>query len=194
LGVVMTSDIPATGLRIDAYGSEFEVGGERVRCPLAGRHQVENALTACAALQVLRVPPNFDNVVWPGRLERISETPEIILDGAHNPAGARALAAHIREFYGDREVWIVYGAMRDKAVEEITEILFPLAKRVILTAPDQARALRPEALATDIDHTDVLVAPTADEALRAARAAPAGAAVFVTGSLYLVGEVRRIVS
>jgi dihydrofolate synthase/folylpolyglutamate synthase len=155
---------------------------------------VENALTACAALRVLGVPAEFEDVEWPGRLERISEAPEIVLDGAHNPAGARALADHIREFYADREVWIVYGAMRDKSVDEITEILFPLARRVILTAPDQARALRPEALAPEIDHPDVSVAATADQALAMARAAPPDAAVFITGSLYLVGEVRRIVS
>ena len=63
---------------------------------------------------------------WPGRLERVSEQPEIILDGAHNPAGARALAAYIERFYAGRRVRLIYGAMRDKAVDEIGGILFPL--------------------------------------------------------------------
>ena len=82
--------------------------------------------------------------VWPGRLERVAENPEIILDGAHNPAGARALAAYLDRFYDPRRVWLIYGAMRDKAVEEITAILFPRATHVIVTAPAQTRALRPE--------------------------------------------------
>ncbi len=73
----------------------------------------------------------------------MSAHPEIILDGAHNPAGARALAAYIDRFYRDRPVRLIYGAMRDKAVEEIGGILFPRAEQVIVTAPKQAgRSLR----------------------------------------------------
>ena len=86
-------------------------------------------------------------VRWPGRLERVAANPDIILDGAHNPAGARALAAYIRRFFRDEPVRIVYGAMRDKAVDEVIGTLFPLAAEVILTAPDQPRALNPESLA-----------------------------------------------
>ena len=58
---------------------------------------------------------------WPGRLERVSEHPEIVLDGAHNPAGARALAAYIARFYAGRRVRLIFGAMRDKAIAEIAE-------------------------------------------------------------------------
>jgi dihydrofolate synthase/folylpolyglutamate synthase len=191
--VLCTSELSVSDLEIDAYSSEFTVEGHRVRCPLAGRHQVENALTAVAALRILNVASNFEGVRWHGRLERISDRPEVILDGAHNPAGARALAEYIREFYVGREVWIVYGAMRDKSIEEITETLFPLARRVILTKPEPARALRPDALASTVDHPDVRIAETVSEAYAAALAAPPDAAVFITGSLYLVGEVRRIV-
>ncbi len=75
-------------------------------------------------------------------LEFVSRNPDFVLDGAHNPAGAAALAAYIREFCGTRPVWLVYGAMRDKAIEEVTTRLFPLADRLILTAPDFPRALR----------------------------------------------------
>jgi dihydrofolate synthase/folylpolyglutamate synthase len=190
--VIRTRDLTVTDMNIDAYGSEFAVDGAHVRCPLAGRHQVENALAAFAALRHLGVPPDFSNTAWPARLERIQTAPEIVLDGAHNPAGARSLAAHLREFYADRDVWIVFGAMRDKAVEEITDVLFPLAHELVLTAPAQARALRPEALEAAVDHPRIRIAPTAREALDIARSAPPTTAVFITGSLYLAGEIRAL--
>ena len=76
---------------IDARGSRFSLRGLDVTCPLAGEHQVENARTAAIALARLGVPPDgIASARWPGRLERVSETPEIILDGAHNPGGVAA--------------------------------------------------------------------------------------------------------
>jgi dihydrofolate synthase/folylpolyglutamate synthase len=116
----------------------------------------------------------------------------VILDGAHNPAGARALAAYIHRFFAGRRIWLVYGAMRDKAVEEMAAILFPLAAEVIATAPQQARALRPEAIAELADHPRLRTAATLDDALEIVRreAAPEDA-VFISGSLFLVGEARR---
>ena len=93
---------------------------------------MENAVTAAVALHAPRRlrfghrQPASPQTRWPGRLERVSEHPEIILDGAHNPAGARALAAYIERFYAGRRVRLIYGAMRDKAVAEIGGILFPL--------------------------------------------------------------------
>ena len=99
-----------------------------MRCPLAGPHQVINAATAAAALQQLDIPPTaLRKRRWPGRLEMVS--PESRNDSGRRaqPAGARALAGHIQRFYSDSKVWLIYGAMRDKSVQEITEILFPLA-------------------------------------------------------------------
>jgi dihydrofolate synthase/folylpolyglutamate synthase len=165
----------------------------RVRCPLAGAHQVTNALTAAVTLDCLNVPVDgIADTQWPGRLQRICESPEIVLDGAHNPAGARALAEHITRFYSGRKIWIVYGAMRDKSVEEITEILFPLADHVVLTAPASPRAVRPEALAATVAHPDVVIKPSATEALAFARSVPHQGAVFMTGSLYLAGEILAL--
>jgi dihydrofolate synthase/folylpolyglutamate synthase len=161
---------------------------------LAGAHQVINAATAAAVLQKLDLA--VDGIAaarWPGRLELVSTAPEIILDGAHNPAGARALAAHIRRFYSKRPVWLIYGAMRDKSVEEITEILFPLAAHVIITTPAYGpRALRPEAVMETSDHPSMEAALDVAQAIALARTAPPEAAVFITGSLYLVGEARAL--
>jgi dihydrofolate synthase/folylpolyglutamate synthase len=171
--------------------------GGQVSCPLPGEHQIENAVTAIAALQRLSVPneairQGIAQTVWPGRLERVSVNPEIILDGAHNPAGTRALAAYLDRFYDPERVWLIYGAMRDKAVAEMAAILFPRARRVIVTAPAQARALRPETIRDLADHDSIEVAPNLAAALaRAAGAAPADA-IFITGSLFLVGEARAL--
>jgi len=93
----------------------------------------------------------------------------IILDGAHNPAGARALAGYLSRFYSGRRVWLVYGAMRDKAIAEVTGILFPLVNQVIATAPHQSRAVDPETIRALADHLSVQTAPDLAAALEIAR-------------------------
>jgi dihydrofolate synthase / folylpolyglutamate synthase len=174
----------------DAYGSDLLLAGQPVHCPLAGEHQWENARTAARALQLLEVPfAGMATAVWPGRLECVSRQPEIILDGAHNPAGARALARYIERFHKGRRVGMIFGTMRDKAFEEVTSILFPLVDDLICTAPDQSRALRPEAILELADHAAARSAPD----LAAALALPRECDVlFITGSLYLVGEARAL--
>jgi dihydrofolate synthase/folylpolyglutamate synthase len=192
--VARTSGWPIRSLELDARGSRFEAGPLRIACPLAGEHQVENAAAAALALRSLGIPDaaiqtGIAGARWPGRLERVSEDPEIILDGAHNPASARSLAAYIERFYRDRRVRLIYGAMRDKAVAEMGGILFPHAQEVILTAPRQARAAAPEALRGLVDHPNLRVAPRIEDAL----AIPPGDAVtFVAGSLFLVAEARAL--
>ncbi|HEV3332783.1 MAG TPA: folylpolyglutamate synthase/dihydrofolate synthase family protein [Bryobacteraceae bacterium] len=198
--VKRTSEWTVSDLELDARGSRFTLSGEStlcIRCPLAGEHQVENAITAAAALQQLGVPERAIEegiacAQWPGRLERICEHPEIVIDGAHNPAGARALAAYLDRFYSDRRVRMIYGAMRDKAVEEVCGILFPRAAQVIATAPDQPRALDPKAIVELASHPDLRTAASLTEALQLVRDAGPRDAIFITGSLYLVGEARAL--
>lgn len=194
--------VPTTGAAIShveatAHGSTFSLDGVSYRCALRGRHQIENALAAILAcrrlgLKTSVIQAGLESVQWPGRLERLSENPDFILDGAHNPAGAAALADYIREFCRERPVWLVYGAMRDKAIEEVTAQLFPLADRLILTAPNFQRALRPEAILEIGSHRNVSVAHTIPEAISIARQAPPDATVFFSGSLFLVGEARAL--
>ena len=181
-------------MRMAHDGCEFDFRGTHVRCPLPGAHQVNNAATAVAVLQKLGIAPGgIDKARWPGRLEVVSTEPEIILDGAHNTAGAHALADYIRSFYADRTVWMIFGAMRDKRVEEITEILFPLAARVIVTTPAYGpRALPPEELAALSVGSPVEPAANIADAIALTRSAPPGTAIFITGSLYLVGEARAL--
>ncbi len=169
----------------------------RVEPGLAGEHQIDNAIAAHLAARELGIAQDaihrgLKNVRWPGRLEWMSRAPDLVLDGAHNPAGAAALASFIRVHCAGRPVWIVYGAMRDKAIEEVTTTLFPLADRLILTAPDFPRALRPEAIRDSVEHPNATIAPTVSEAIQQARKAPHDAIVFLTGSLYLVGQARKL--
>lgn len=175
--------------------------------PLAGRHQRENAAVAaraCALLAArgLRLTPEavaagFGAVRWPGRLEKICDAPEIWLDGAHNPLAARALAAYLDEWRCRAPAPVlIYGSMRDKAVEEICELLFPRVSAVVLTAPHQARALSPAALALACGSLAAKYETAADypaalsRALRQAHLITPAAPILVAGSLYLVGEAR----
>jgi len=199
--VTRTRDWRVHELNLDARGSRFGLEGERslrIHCPLAGEHQVDNAVTAAAALARLGVSDaaietGIAGTRWPGRLERVWERPEIILDGAHNPAGARALAAYIERFYRGRSVRIIFGAMRDKSVAEISGILFPLARQVIVTAARQPRALAPEAMRDLADHPGLRTAPHIEDALALVEDASPDEAVFITGSLFLVAEARAII-
>ena len=119
--------------------------------PLPGRFQIDNALTAATAARLLAergfeissdaITQGIAAARWPGRLERLGERPAVYLDGTHNPAGARQLLHFWQENFAGRRIFLVYGAMRDKAVDEIAGTLFPQADTVILTQPRQPRAI-----------------------------------------------------
>jgi len=200
IAVERTSDWQVRGLELDPRGSRFSLIGQhdlQIACPLAGEHQVENAVAAAIALVRLGEPDRaietgIARTAWPGRLERVRQSPEIILDGAHNPAGARALAAYIDRFYATRRVRLIFGSMRDKAIDEVAGILFPRAAQVIVTAPSQARALAPRALGEMAGHPDLQVAASLREALALVADAAGDDVVFITGSLYLVAEAREL--
>jgi dihydrofolate synthase/folylpolyglutamate synthase len=187
--VTFSRDWPITDLKMDARGSRFRLREMDVVCPLAGEHQVENARVAAIALAQLGVSPvGIANTRWPARLEHVSEHPEIIIDGAHNPAGTRALASYIRRFYANRRIWIVYGALRDKAVAEMTSILFPLADRIVLTAPSNTRAMPPE----EIPAKSARLTHSIAEAVTLLTDVPPDDVIFIAGSLYLAGEARGL--
>jgi dihydrofolate synthase / folylpolyglutamate synthase len=171
--------------------------------PLPGRFQIRNALTAATAARLLAergfpvtndaIERGIRSVRWPGRLERLSERPAVYLDGTHNPAGAKELLEFWKENFAGRRIFLVYGAMRDKAVDEIAGLLFPSADFVILTEPLQPRAISAPLLAEMTAHLakDSAVVRDPAEALeRAIEMASSGDAVFATGSLYLVGDLR----
>ncbi len=175
---------PFRNLEVTRAGSTFEAGPYALRCPLAGAHQAENARTAALALDTLGFDPRgIEAAKWPGRLEQIA--PGIIVDGAHNPAGARALAAYVRQFFAGERLQLIFGAMRDKAVTEMAAELFPLFDEVILTTPNQSRALPAEEMATLVQHPHLRTTSNLTEAM-----ALITGATFISGSLFLVGEAR----
>ena len=202
LGILVTraADAPPQHLSLDARGSSFDLAGDAplaIRCPLAGEHQADNAVTAALALTASGVgrraiETGIAAAQWPGRLERIRERPLILLDGAHNPSAARAVAAYITRFYAGARLRLIFGIMRDKAAAEIAAILFPLAWQVIVTAPRQSRALAPESLRAVADHPNLLCTPVLEEALRLLAVARPDDVILITGSLFLVAEARAL--
>jgi dihydrofolate synthase/folylpolyglutamate synthase len=134
---------------------------------------------------------------WPGRFQVLPARagwPEMVLDVAHNPAGAWALRSALSERYDNRPLIFVFGAMRDKAISEMTEILFPLAERVIATRPENPRSASPEEIQQAGSRTGAEIEAVAEigAALERARAGAGPESVMVvTGSIYLVGEAMR---
>jgi dihydrofolate synthase / folylpolyglutamate synthase len=118
----------------------------------------------------------------------------VVIDVAHNPAGAWALRSALSERYPDRSLIFVFGAMRDKAISEMAEILFPLADRVIATMPENPRAATPHEVQQAASRTgaEIEAAEDVQQAVERARVLAAPDKIMVvTGSIFLVGEVMR---
>jgi dihydrofolate synthase/folylpolyglutamate synthase len=176
-----------------------------VESPLMGRHQLRNIALAIAAAAELRnqgfggitattIERGIRETHWPGRFQVVPDTdggPEIVLDVAHNPAGAWALRSTLSATYEDRPVTMVFGVMRDKAVSEVAEILFPIAERVVLTQANNPRSATPAEIRQAASRVEVDIREVADVAsalTEARRIASPGGLVVVTGSIYIVGE------
>src|SRR6266478_4402017 len=182
-----------------ASGQIFEVSPS-----LPGRFQLQNSLNALAAVHLLQqrgfkipdgaITRGIAETVWPGRLEKLQSTPDVYCDGAHNPGSARELAHFLGQNFSGRKIFLIYAALRDKAVDEVAGLLFPYAAEVIFTAPRTSRAVSATQLAEIISHhaAHFSVIPDAERALEhaLAEAAPHDA-IFITGSLYLVGQLRH---
>ena len=198
--------------RQDLYRYPLQVLGEQilVETPLVGRHQLRNVALAIAAAAELNqqgfsgiTARSIENGIrktrWPGRFQVIASRPgwpEMVIDVAHNPAGAWALRSVLSERYSDRPLIFVFGAMVDKAISEMAEILFPLADRVIATRPENPRAASPDEIRQAAVRTGAEIETVADvqQALERARMlAGDGSILVITGSIYLVGEVMRSV-
>src|SRR5579872_208456 len=179
-----------------------------VQSPLVGRHQLRNVALAIAASVELSeqqvhgitadsIERGIRETRWPGRFQTIPrrrEWPEIVIDVAHNPAGAWALRSALSERYEDRRLIFVFGALRDKAISEMAEILFPVAERVIATAPENPRAASPEEIQSAAARTGAMVEAIGgvNNAVERARSLAGNDGVIViTGSIYLVGEAMQ---
>jgi dihydrofolate synthase/folylpolyglutamate synthase len=193
------------------YRYPLQVMGKQilVETPLVGRHQLRNVALAVAAAEELS-KQRFTGITaaslergiretrWPGRFQVIGARagwPEIVLDVAHNPAGAWALRSALSERYDGRPLIFVFAAMRDKAISEMTDILFPLAERVISTRAENPRSASPEEIRQAGARTggEIETVAEIEGALKRARESAAPESVMVvTGSIYLVGEAMRV--
>ncbi len=171
---------------------------------LPGKFQIQNSLNAVAAARYLQnrgyrisddaIAQGIAEAVWPGRLEKLQSNPDLYLDGAHNPSAARELATFLEQNLAGRKIWLLFGALRDKAVDEIAGVLFPHAAEVIFTQPRTTRAISVSQLAEITAHhaAHFSVIPEPEAALEyALDRAAASDAIFVAGSLYLVGQLRH---
>ena len=185
----------------------FETSQDRyedVSLGLRGRHQLTNVSVAIRLAESLRergfritreaIILGIEQASHPGRLELCEGRPQLLFDGAHNPSGAQALRDYLDEFI-DSSVTLVFGAMRDKNLKEIAEILFPAANKLILTQPNNPRAATVEMLervaSSKSDSQRITLKPSSTDAFRTAYAqTPADGLICVTGSLYLIGEIQ----
>ncbi|HYA25249.1 MAG TPA: folylpolyglutamate synthase/dihydrofolate synthase family protein [Terriglobales bacterium] len=178
-----------------------------VETPLVGRHQLRNVALAIAAAEELSkqgfpiTPQAIERGIretrWPGRFQVVSshgDTPEYVFDVAHNPAGAWALRSTLSAHYEDRPLTFIFGAMRDKAIGEMAEILFPLAERVIATRADNPRSATVGEIRQAAARLSADIQPAEDvaDALTQVRDLKPPAVVVITGSIYLVGEAMRL--
>jgi dihydrofolate synthase/folylpolyglutamate synthase len=195
----------ANGVEPRLVDPEFH---ENVTPGLPGRHQIVNAATAMALIDALRnhsfdispdaVSDGLQNAVHPGRLELWDCIPPILFDGAHNPAAAQALRDYLDEFV-QQPITMIFGAMRDKALNEIAAILFPAADKIVLTPLENPRAATVEELEaaapSDFAESKLHRAKSVAEACGIAREiTDANSLILVTGSLYLVGAGRQILT
>ena len=211
LGVRGVSAVPyLPNTRVPHHGTyEADVLGTTisVSAPLTGEHQQRNmALAVAAAVELAShqalpitaatVAEGIRKTRWPGRLERIkSEDQDWLLDVAHNPAGAWALRAGLRDLLADssRNI-LVFSCLHDKPLKELAQILFPLFDEVVFAPIHSPRATQMEELleAAEETGTAALACDSVTSALQAAREKANGGLVVVSGSVYLVGEARAL--
>jgi len=163
---------------------------------LLGTYQPANALLAVAAARHLGAPETalragLRRVRWPGRFEVRGDGPRLVLDGAHNPGGARALAASLATFFGDERATFIVGLSREKDARAILGALVPRAAQFIFTPSSNRRAADPRTLVSALPAPapPARVAESPAAALAMAAAEGPRALVCVAGSLFLIGDV-----
>ena len=193
---------PVAGFRYTSPAREYS----GLACPLPGRHQLENAGCAVAMMEAasergLRVSEEairrgLRGVAWEGRLEAVEHDPLVVLDGAHNPAAASAVADYLKGFRANGgRVVLVAGFMRDKDYRGFLSAVVPYVDEIVLTSVQMSRAAAPEELYEGLEGWPGPVHTTArsgDALTCARRIASAGDMICVTGSLMLVGEIKAL--
>lgn len=184
----------------------YEKSYSDVEISMVGRHQAENLKTALATLEILRksgavkldreaLYEGLKRARQPGRFEVISEDPLVIIDGAHNEAGAQALQETMAQHFAGKKILLVAGILADKEIDSIVKFLTKITDHIIVTEPDNPRKLAAEKLAEHVADFGVAVevVPDVEAAVHRAKELADGYDVILfAGSLYLIGDVRRL--
>lgn len=191
-----------------SFGNQhFEYENYEYEIPLPGTHQIGNA---CEALEVLKVlekkgfPTTLEQrkqglkeTIWNGRFSVISEKPLMIVDGAHNPPAAEALAKSVQRYFNGKNIYFIIGMFKDKDYDKVLEIMCPFACRIFtIQTPDNPRALPAVELAKAASrwHRDVEAEASIEDAVeKAFGAAGEDGVILAFGSLSFIGELTRIV-
>lgn len=194
-------------IHADVTGTLFKSGDRTIRIKMLGEHQTRNAVVAITALDLLvdeghaRISEDallagIGKAKWAGRLEVMSESPLVIIDGAHNLHGARGLSQAVRNLLANRKIIAVVGILGDKDISGMLSEMMPLCQQVICTEPDNPRKMTAENLAAQVAAfgIDALVEPSIENAFALARslAAPEDA-IICFGSLYMIGTMRTAI-
>lgn len=195
------------------YEQQFsvEIFGEKyndVKIQLTGQHQIYNCCLALTALEILKKHRNIEiskeaiydglySTKWIGRLEVLSKDPITIIDGAHNLQSAAALKNSIETLLNGRKITFVVAMLKDKDVKGVLQNLIPIMDKVIVTTPNNPRAMDPDELAKELVEfgKDIAICKDVPSAVeRAYELTPSDGVILFAGSLYMIGEARSTVN
>lgn len=179
---------------------------DNVKVQMVGIHQIYNASIAIATVEILRQYRNVhisnENIIdglydakWPGRFEVLQKEPLVIIDGAHNAHGAAALRKSIKNLLKDYKITFVVGMLQDKDIEAVLGDLIPLMNKLITTTPDNPRAMKASDLAKKLEvfEKETYISESIKDAVKKAiEITESKEAIIFSGSLYMIGEVRKI--
>lgn len=174
---------------------------------LIGDHQIKNSIVALNVIEYLNdikitniseenIRKGLLETKWPGRIEKISENPMFIIDGAHNEEGAKSLANSIEKYFENKNKILVIGMLEDKDIDSVLDLLIPKFNKVITTTPDNPRAIDANKLKEKIERYNIEVTckPNIKEAVDyALEISNKDDVIISAGSLYMIGNVRTII-
>lgn len=205
-----------SGLVSNKIGTVFERqifsygAWENTELSLPGLYQQKNAAVVLEAIEQLRllgmefsedaVREGLRTVYWQARLEVLWEKPLLLVDGSHNPQGMQATVESLKQYFPEKKLQFIFGAMADKELDVMIPMFLPLAKKIYVTAPSMPRAMKPEELLKFcktycVEETiEFLICPTPKEALERVKVEDTEEVIVVIGSLYLVGEIKQVLA
>lgn len=200
-------DIFWYGLKKGKNGQKFSVRGikktyRNLRIRMFGEHQVDNAVQAIGMIETLRsesislgaIKRGLMAATWPGRLELVYPEPRILLDGAQNAASAESLYRALKGYFSYRRLILILGISRDKDIKGICDVVCKAAHRIILTQARNPRAADPMHIKKIIGRNADLTYNVKDAVSLAMGVAQKKDLVLITGSLFVVGEVRKMLT